>query len=1199
MNSRVTNTMHACARCVISRSMWTLAFLGTALQSHGGSAPRQELLVKWTEGPTSLVAQAGNAELGSVVVRNFSALGWQLIQLRAGLSVAEGMAAYEALGGVIAVEANSRIEGIRPVPGDPAPAPSPGLHGPAIAGLDATSPDDPLFDQQWYLRNIRATNAWAVTTGSSNVVVAVIDTGVDYTHPDLVPNMWRNPGETGTDERGHDRATNGLDDDRNGFIDDVHGISAQPGGGTGDPMDLGFWDSPRSSADDPIYHGTFIAGLIGALANNGLGIAGLNHGVRIMAVQMPAGDRASPTHLDALRGQVLTALDYVLEMKRRGVNVRITNHSWVTVVSSAALRDAFAAADAAGILSVCAAGNAGVDLNVFPAFPAAYQLPGVISVAMSNESDTLDSSSSYGGSTVHLAAPGVNMTSTWGQGTYRAKQQGSSFAAPLVAATAALLLAVRPDLSADEVKAALLGSVDRIPALRGRVVTGGRLNAARALDWIANPAPPSIVISAQPAGQRTPMNAAVQVRFNQPMKRESVEAAFSISPHAAGTFVWAADNRSFRFTPEAPFDPAAAHTVRLLGSAEDEAGGTLDGNYSRSLEGSPTDDFSWTFRFPTPRDDFATAEPLSGESGSVTASNRYGLIDEGEPLTTLGDWRFYGQSVWYRWTAPRDGWFTFDLTAATTFDSLLIVYRGERLDQLIPVTANDNYGARRSGRVSFQASGGFSYTLAIASRHASDPSIAGSFTLRWNPTSAPQLTLAGFTPTKGAPGTRVTLTGTNLTGATAVLFNGARADVIPAPAENEDLRVVTHVPSDATSGPITLVTPHGSVTSSTEFSVLPSEAAAPAVRRITALAAAGGDSESVVTVVFDQPLEPDSAQNPSNYVIAAGAVAVRTARLQDDWRSVVLTTGALLEGAAQSMTVRGIANRFHSAATATPVTHSFEATHQVLAVAFDDPADPGVDTTGNARSAFVVDNPQTVTGAVGSALRFDGLADYLEVPYSRGLGIGGDITIAAWVRREAFGEYGGILAKTSGALDQWDYVFYFPAGSDTLRFWSDGQHPLEVASTGSVTSGTWHHVAITRSGDTVSFFINGRESGSATVTGRMPDRQFPVRIGTDGPYYNAGSMYRGQLDDVRLYSTALSEAAIRQLAVPALVIRCAGTEITLSWAARGVGLVLEESEDLRGSAWSVVTRTPTVRSGQNELKLAAPAGIRFFRLRSN
>ena len=165
---------------------------------------------------------------------------------------------------------------------------------------------------QWGLRAIRAATAWDLTSGSSNVVVAIIDTGVDYNHPDLAANMWRNPGETGLDANGQDKATNGIDDDGDGYLDDVYGIN--PADHNADPMPSG-WHG---------FHGAACAGILGAVGNNALGIAGGNWSVRIMALRW--GDSPS-WRLRGVVSAVLENFEYVIQQRRRGVNVRVTSNS--------------------------------------------------------------------------------------------------------------------------------------------------------------------------------------------------------------------------------------------------------------------------------------------------------------------------------------------------------------------------------------------------------------------------------------------------------------------------------------------------------------------------------------------------------------------------------------------------------------------------------------------------------------------------------------------------------------------------------------------------------------------------------------------------------------------------------------------------------------------------------------------------------
>ncbi|MCB0339801.1 MAG: S8 family serine peptidase, partial [Bdellovibrionales bacterium] len=214
------------------------------------------------------------------------------------------------------------------------------------------TPDDTFYSEyQEYLRNIEAPQAWDRTTGDEGLVIAVIDTGVDYSHPDLADNMWVNPGEI---------ADNGIDDDKNGYIDDVHGINAITD--TGDPM-------------DDHGHGTHVAGTIAARTNNNSGIAGVMWNAKIMGLKFLSRSGAGST-ADAIK-----ALRYVIQMKESGVNVRITNNSWGGGGFSQNLYNAIEAAEQSEILFVAAAGNNTNDNDASPSYPASYELGNIVSVA--------------------------------------------------------------------------------------------------------------------------------------------------------------------------------------------------------------------------------------------------------------------------------------------------------------------------------------------------------------------------------------------------------------------------------------------------------------------------------------------------------------------------------------------------------------------------------------------------------------------------------------------------------------------------------------------------------------------------------------------------------------------------------------------------------------------------------------------------
>lgn len=304
-------------------------------------------------------------------------------------------------------------------------------------------PND-LAPDLWGMKAIHAPAAWDVTTGQreGGPIVATIDSGCDYNHPDLAANIWTNPGEI---------PGNGIDDDGNGVIDDVHGISAPSN--SGDPT-------------DDATHGTHVAGTIGAVGNNGLGVVGVNWQARIMPLRF----------LEGGYGETSDAIKALLYAGKMGA--RITSNSWGGTVYNPALRDALASIPA---LHICAAGNDGSDNDLKPVYPAGYDLPNLVAVGASTAADGLASFSNYGATTVDLVAPGDKITSTLPGGAYGVKS-GTSMATPHVSGVAALVASRYPGISNQQLKDRLLFSVDATPAFEGKCVSGGRLNAASALE---------------------------------------------------------------------------------------------------------------------------------------------------------------------------------------------------------------------------------------------------------------------------------------------------------------------------------------------------------------------------------------------------------------------------------------------------------------------------------------------------------------------------------------------------------------------------------------------------------------------------------------------------------------------------------------------------------------------------------------------
>lgn len=371
-----------------------------------------------------------------------------------------------------------------PFPGGDQPA----ADNPAIptAGSGGSGPD-PLADHQWGMKQMGVQQSWGSNKGTSDVVVAVIDTGVDYTHEDLVDNIWHNPGETGTDANGKDKSSNGIDDDKNGYVDDVIGWDFASNDNKPYDLTASLTDILLSGGNPG--HGTHCAGNVAARADNGKGITGVAPGVRIM-----------PLRFISEKGQGTTA-DAVKAIKYAVANgAKVMSNSWGSEGDdpkdgdTQALKDAITMAMEKGVLFVAAAGNGhnGVgydnDTDPKPGVPASYAIENIISVAAIDEAGKLGSFSNWGAKTVHIAAPGVKVFSTVTQkekysdtlidlpGMGKATWDGTSMACPHVAGAAALYISQHPDKSWRDVKAAIIGSAKKNPNLTGKMVSGGQLD---------------------------------------------------------------------------------------------------------------------------------------------------------------------------------------------------------------------------------------------------------------------------------------------------------------------------------------------------------------------------------------------------------------------------------------------------------------------------------------------------------------------------------------------------------------------------------------------------------------------------------------------------------------------------------------------------------------------------------------------------
>ncbi len=321
---------------------------------------------------------------------------------------------------------------------------------------DQMAPNDPLFTEQWALKNmgqiggapgsdVQAMLAWQETTGAPATVVAVVDGGIDFSHPDLKSNRWTNRAEVGD---------NGLDDDGNGLVDDVDGWD---------------WVYGTNNVSDGQGHGTSVASVIAAEGGNRTGISGVMWHAALMSLRVldsaGSGDVAS----------AVEAIDYAVAQ-----GASIVNCSWGTDADSQFLKEAIDRAGRRGVVVVASAGNSGRDIDTRPYYPASYDLPNLIAVASSDSFDNLATFSNRGATRVSVAAPGTDILTTQPGGDYRFVS-GTSASAPLVAGIAGLLKTARPNAGAAAVRTAVLEGARHVDALRGKVSSGGVADAAGAL----------------------------------------------------------------------------------------------------------------------------------------------------------------------------------------------------------------------------------------------------------------------------------------------------------------------------------------------------------------------------------------------------------------------------------------------------------------------------------------------------------------------------------------------------------------------------------------------------------------------------------------------------------------------------------------------------------------------------------------------
>jgi subtilisin family serine protease len=546
-------------------------------------------------------------------------------------------------------------------------------------------PSDAAFanGSLWGLRNtgqdggvagadIDAVRAWDITTGSTNVIVAVIDTGIRYTHSDLSAQMWRNPGET---------PGNGVDDDHDGYVDNVFGINALTN--SGNPM-------------DDQGHGTHVAGTIGATANGGGQHVGVAWQVRLMACKFLGADGS---------GSDSNAIKCINFAVSKGA--RILSNSWGGGDSDQALADAILAARNHGALFIAAAGNGGDDgvgdnNDTVAHYPSSYTTDNIIAVAALDRQDKLAGFSNYGATTVDVGAPGVSIFSTtFDSDTSYGYKSGTSMATPHVSGIAALVLSRFPTLTVSELRQRIISTTVPVTALRNKSVSGGRVNAFNAV----NGSPDGVlevaltpVTGTQLIGG-TSVSFFVQVSDVFPVENATVTGVITGRPNVT----FANDGA----TPDATAnDHIYSADIAIPLTATSLA---LQIEVTAPGKSKSTTVYTFPVRLPPSNDNFASRITLTGTSVTTAGSNVGATKEIGEQNHA----GFYGgPSVWWSWTAPASGTATIK-TDGSAFDTIMGVYTGSVLPTLTRVAEDDDSGTNRTSLVAFDAVAGTTYQIAV------------------------------------------------------------------------------------------------------------------------------------------------------------------------------------------------------------------------------------------------------------------------------------------------------------------------------------------------------------------------------------------------------------------------------------------------------------------------------------------------------
>ena len=641
------------------------------------------VMVRVRERVSTDVLKAAMEKVGASVASNPNPARWLAVNLP-DPSIEKEATGGEAvlLSGMKALQASGVLEAVEPdflvsrtvVPGDQ------GLTQGWLWGLQNTGQDGGTEGI-----DIGAVKAWDTTTGSKDLIVAVIDTGIRYTHQELVGQMWSNPDEI---------PGNGVDDDNDGYIDNMHGVDTV--NFDGDPM-------------DDNGHGTHCAGTIGAAANDGNAHVGVAWEVSLMACKFLSAEGWGYT------SGAISGIDFAVSN-----GAQILSNSWGGGGHSQALYDAIVRARDAGVIFLAAAGNSGLDTDSQPHYPSSYDVENIIAVSAIDRNGQLAGWSNYGKNTVDVGAPGVDIFSSVSESdSSYAYYSGTSMATPHVAGVVALMLANNAGLSATEAKAQLLSTSVALDSLEGRTVSGGLVNAAAALGGGNDgQLELGLRVSETPLRGGRPAVLFATLTNNGPVTGADIIGtlngdALDFSDDGEGVDEKAGDG-IYSATVEMPVD-------RSIVEAFFEVAATAEGlsPVSQSL--------AVTVIHSPDNDHFDERAGLSGRKVLLNGFSNIGATAEEEERR-----HYYfapEKTVWFTWTAPRSG--RADLwLRGSDFDTILAVYRGNTSNRLRRVARDDDSGGKLTSRVRFNVRKGRAYQFVIDGWNGAEGEIDGRLVVK-------------------------------------------------------------------------------------------------------------------------------------------------------------------------------------------------------------------------------------------------------------------------------------------------------------------------------------------------------------------------------------------------------------------------------------------------------------------------------------